>query len=182
LGNRIKVWKVISTKVIFDHPELKIVEDRVELPNGAESTYIKHAPAEVDAVLVVAINSKNEVLVQKEYSHPPAKVMWQRPGGSIKPNEKPKVAALRELSEESGYSAKKIKPIGGFYVHNRLSDKKQFVFECRGLFEKKLTADFDEFIENYWMSKTKLKQMIADGKFDNINLLAGLNLWFNAKK
>jgi ADP-ribose pyrophosphatase len=105
--------------------------------------------------------------------------MWQLPGGSIKKGESFEAAARRELAEESGFSARKLKVIGSFYLQNRFSDKRQYVVTCTSLFEHKLTADEDEFIDTTWLSKPRLIDMIKKGEFDNINLLAALNLWFN---
>lgn len=99
----------------------------------------------------------------------------------MEPGEEIAQAAVRELAEESGYSAKKTAVLGSFYVHNRLSDKQQYIVLCTDLFKHKLPADPDEFIQTSWMSRKKLKQMIADGLFDNINLLAALNVWFHSK-
>jgi ADP-ribose pyrophosphatase len=133
-------------------------------------------------VAVIAVDVKGEVLIEREYSYPPNKVMWQLPGGSMKPKETPERAALRELAEECGYSAKQTHVLGSFYINNRLSDKKQYVVLCTNLFRHKLPEDEDEFITYKWFDETTLKSMISFGKFDNINLLAGLNLWFNRAK
>ncbi len=176
---QIKLWEIISTKVLLDNDKLKVVEDQVKLPNGKITSYVKHAPTKVHAVIAVAVNEKNEILIQREYSHPPQKIMWQLPGGSMQEGETPKDAALRELAEESGYSAHSVTELGSFFVHNRLSNKIQYAFLCTDIFEHKLAEDEDEFIENHWFSKDKVKKMISDGEFDNINLLATLNLWLH---
>ncbi len=174
-----KKWKVISKNLILDHSLLKISEDKIELLNGKTTTYVRHAPSDNDSVIMIALSDDNEILIQREYSYPPDKIMYQLPGGSMKPDESIEAAANRELSEESGYGSKITEIIGYFYVQNRLSDKKQHVVLCRDLYINKQKEDYDEFIESLWMTKKQLKTMINRGKFDNINLLAALNLWFN---
>ena len=176
---QLELWEIISTKVLLDNDKLKVVEDQVKLPTGKITSYVKHAPTKVHSVIVVVINNKNQVLIQREYSHPPQKIMWQLPGGSMHKNESPKDAALRELAEESGYSAHSVTELGSFYIHNRLSNKIQYAFLCSDIFDHKLALDDDEFIENYWFSVKTVKKMISDGEFDNINLLATLNLWLH---
>ncbi len=182
MTKKAKTWKTLSSKVILNHKQLKITEDLVLLPNGPKTTYIRHAAASTHSVIVVATNVKNQVLVQREYSYPPNKVMWQLPGGSTKEGESIIAAALRELAEESGYSSRKSEILGSFYTHNRLSNKKQYVVACTELFKYKLAEDEDEFIETVWMSKKQLTDKIAKRQFDNINLLAALNIWFNRNK
>ena len=181
MPKRIKKWKTISSKIILDHKFLKVTEDEVLLPDGKTSTYVRLAPSDTHSVLIIAINSKNQILIQREYSYPPNKIMWQFPGGSMHKGETIKAAARRELAEESGYGARKLNVIGSFFVHNRRSDQKQYVVVCSDLYRHKLPQDEDEFIESVWMNEKELSSLIAEGKIDNINLLASLSLWLNRK-
>ena len=36
-----KKWKKLSSKIILDHPRLKVLEDMVELPNGKVTDYLR---------------------------------------------------------------------------------------------------------------------------------------------
>ena len=85
-------------------------------------------------------------------------------------------AANRELSEESGYTARDSRVLGAFYVNNRRSDRKQYVVLCRDLIEEKRPSDPEEFIESMWLPLPKLQQLITDGKITNMNMLAALQL------
>lgn len=181
MAKKIKPWKLLSSKPLLEHAQLQVNEDQIELPNGQKAQYVRHAPTDVHSVIIIALNKKGQILVQREYSHPPKQVMWQLPGGSLHVNERIEAGAIRELAEESGYSAKDKTIIGSFFVHNRLSDKKQYVVLCTELFEHKLAEDIDEFIETFWLSEQELRANIANGVYGNINLLAALNIWFNAK-
>ena len=181
MTKRIKPWRLLRSTPILDHAQLQVNEDEIELPDGQKTTYVRHAPTDVHAVIMIAINKKDQILVQKEYSHPPEQIMWQLPGGSLHVNEKIEAGAIRELAEESGYSAKNTTVVGSYFVHNRLSDKKQYVVLCTGLFKHKLNEDSDEFIETFWLSEQKLRENIANGTYENINLLAALNIWFNSR-
>ena len=171
-------WKILSTKTLFEHGNLHVMEDTVELQNGKQSTYVYNL-SETDSVIIIAINSHGDLLVQREYSHPTHKVLWQLPGGSMQKGEEIITAAQRELSEESGYASHTSKVLGFFYTNNRRTSKKQHVVLCHDLYEHKLQEDEDEVIESTWITIKNVRQMITDGKIENINMLAALNLWFH---
>lgn len=181
MNRKPKPWKTLSSKQLFKHGHVIIKEDVVELPNGEHSTYV-YTPSFHDSVIIIAINDENKILIQREYSHPPKKIMWQLPGGSIMPQESVLLAAQRELSEESGFAARHKKVIGWYYSNNRNSEKKQHVVLCTGLYERPLQEDRDEFIETFWFSKSEIHDMITANKINNINMLSALNLWFHFTK
>jgi ADP-ribose pyrophosphatase len=182
MTRQIKKWQTVSSRLLVDHEQLRVIEDVVKLPNGRQSIYVRHASVSNHSVATIAVNDKKEILIQREYSYPPNKVMWQLPGGKMEDKETIEIAALRELAEESGYSAKKTTVLGSFFVHNRLSDRQQYVVLCSNIYEHSLPEDDDEFIESVWLPELTIKHMITEGEFDNINLLAGLNLWFWSKE
>jgi ADP-ribose pyrophosphatase len=177
----IKKWTTKQRKVIFEHPRMTLVEDIVNLPDGTTMPYVRIAPSSTDSVGIIAINEKAELLIQQEYSYPPDEIMWQLPGGGMEPREDIVTAANRELSEESGYSAKHCKVIGAFHTSNRLTNQKQYVVVCTDLKDQNAQADQGEFIENHWLSKAEIDRMITAGEVTNINLLAALNLWEHAE-
>lgn len=79
-------------------------------PDGEKDIYeyCERAPS----VSVLAFNNKKELLMIKEKRHGYRKNVWFLPGGRMdKSDNTPRKAALRELQEESGYKAKKIKLI-----------------------------------------------------------------------
>ena len=158
---------------------MHLVEDTVVLPDGNTTTYLRHAATKTYSVAIIAINEKNEMLLQKEYSYPPDEIMWQLPGGEARPDEDILTAANRELSEESGFVAKTCKEIGSYYVNNRRSDLKQRLVLCTDLREKIAAPDAEEFIDTYWIPVSRLPEMVASGEFNNINLLAALTMYFS---
>lgn len=174
-----KKWKTLKRIDTLKHPRLHLVEDEVELPDGNITKYLRQAPVASHSVGIIAQNSDGNILLQREYSYPPDRVLWQLPGGSINENEQLEHAASRELSEESGLEAKSCTLLGSFYTNNRRSDEKQFIVLCTGLKERKQDGDPEEFIHSTWVSIESVRSMIKNGEIENINMLAALNLFFS---
>lgn len=169
-------WKKISTKVVFDNPRLKILEDRVLLPNKQEIQYLKFAPS-AEAVTIIAINRDGKILLQKEYSYPPDKELYQFPGGSVLNKESLKTGANRELMEESGLKAGKLKFLGYYFINNRRSNQKMYVYLAKDLIVKKINGDVEEDIKNYWFSEEQIDVLIRNNKIENYSLLSAWILY-----
>ncbi len=173
----IKKWKKLRRNVVFSHKRLVLVDDEVLLPTGKKIHYLLEAPADTHSVAVIAVNSDEKVLLQREYRYPTDEIIWQLPGGSIEADESVEEAAKRELSEESGLSAESCVVIGWYYLNNGFSNQKQYVVESRCLFDRSLPADNAEFIENHWLTVAELNLLITEAKLRNASSLAALSIW-----
>jgi ADP-ribose pyrophosphatase len=127
-------WKKLKTTKLFSHPRLEVFEDEVELPNGHKTKYLYFGD-KFDAATVIAVNKTGQVLLQKEYSYPQNKKLFQFPGGGLEAGETPAQGAARELAEEAGLQGT-LTEIGWFYPNNRRGKNKMYVFmakACRPL-------------------------------------------------
>lgn len=170
-------WKKLNRKILLEHPRLTVAEDEVELPNGHTTDYL-HFPGETDATTVILRRKDGAILVQQEFSYPPQKTLYQFPGGKVEPNETDlRSSALRELREESGFTAKRMTPLGSYYVNNRRSAQQQHAFLGEQPESDPLKSDAEETILSYWFSENKIDQMIRSGHIQNRSLLAAWCLY-----
>ena len=149
------MWKTVSSKEVFNHPRLILVEDEVILPNGVKTTYLKYKDDGRCAVTVVAKRDDGKILLQTEYSYPPNQKLFQFPGGHVPHGEKPEVGANRELMEEADLMANKLELLGSYLTNNRRSAKKMLVYLATDLQEKSLDGDPEEDIESFCFLRMK---------------------------
>lgn len=102
----IKPWKILESTYLRKNVRV----DRCELSNGLiiEPLILEYDPW----VMIMAMTKQEEVLLIKQYRHGIKKVIWELPGGVVDPGEDPKVAARRELLEETGYAGPTLIEIG----------------------------------------------------------------------
>lgn len=173
------MWEKIKTKTIFKHSRITLVEDQVKLPNKNIISYLRFVEKNKASVTVICINNES-VLVQREYSYPTNSILYQFPGGKVEKKENIKVAAKREIFEESGIKTKNIKEIGWYYINNRRSNLKMHVFIVdKFILGKKKGGDIEEDIKSEWVSITKINNLIANGKIVNYSFLAAWALFQN---
>jgi len=83
-------------------------------------------------VHVVALTPRGEVVLERQYRHPVRRWLLEIPAGSVDRGETVLEAARRELMEETGYSAKKWKVLGGWYPSPASTNTRAFVVLATG--------------------------------------------------
>lgn len=108
-----KAWEVIRSE---RGPNLVLFEARydwVRNPRNAKS--MKAIILEsANWVNIVAITPEKKIVVVKQFRFGVAKTTVEIPAGIIKESESPEQAAIRELKEETGYTAANWKYLGWF--------------------------------------------------------------------
>jgi ADP-ribose pyrophosphatase len=97
-------YPVASSEVVFHGRVWDIVADDVTLPDGQaiRREYLRHP----GAVAVIAVDDEGRVLLQRQYRHPVAALLWEPPAGLLDvPGEPPVDTARRELHEEADLRA-----------------------------------------------------------------------------
>jgi ADP-ribose pyrophosphatase len=172
------MWKQIKTNILFKHPRLTLVEDDVRLPSGKTIQYLRFDGMKDAAVVICFRNS--QLLIQKEFSYPTNEALHQFPGGAIEQNESPVQAAQRELHEEANLLADDLRPLGSFYIDNRRSDAKMYVFLAIDPKEQNGKPDDEEDITSEWVSIADFKQKVQEGEIKNFSMLAAWSLFINS--
>lgn len=105
--------KVVKSRTVYNKHGRLILEDVLEFADGSrhEWVYFKASGA---AVAIAAFTNDNKMILARQYRHPFGKVIYDIPAGGMKDGETLEQAALRELEEETGYTAEKLEWIGRF--------------------------------------------------------------------
>ncbi|MGD8505058.1 MAG: NUDIX hydrolase [Candidatus Bathyarchaeota archaeon] len=168
LSSKFEAVKVIESRVIYNKHGRRIVEDILQFADGSTHEWVYFAGAgpttKVGAVAVAAFTQDNKMILTKQYRHPFRKIIHDIPAGGAK-GEPPEQAALRELEEETGYTAKKLEWIGRFtWAPSYMGPGTVEIFFTRSL-EPKGDFNSNEIADIELMDFNEVLQKVLRGEF-----------------
>jgi 8-oxo-dGTP pyrophosphatase MutT (NUDIX family) len=149
----------LADHVIVENREV-IYEGFISLETAditRESTKKKSALLARPSVHVVALTEDQRVIMTRQFRYPVWLDLLEIPAGGIDEGEAPEEAAVRELYEETGYSASKIDFLGGFITSPGSSNERSYFYLARELsFDKnapRLAEEADLVVETPLLSE-----------------------------
>ncbi|TVQ55678.1 MAG: NUDIX hydrolase [Phycisphaerales bacterium] len=134
------------------------------------------------AVLIVPVLNEQKLILIRNYRIAPDQTLWEFPAGKLEPGEDPRNAALRELEEETGYSAARIEPLGTFYTSPGFADELMHVFVAEELSEVGQRLEPGEEIEVHLIGREDALEMATDGRMQDGKSIAALFMWNHARR
>lgn len=166
--------KTISSDRIYTGKVISLKIDTVEIANkGYKKREIVEHPG---AVGIVALTDDNKIVLVKQFRKPIEKVIWEIPAGKLEIGESPKECAIRELKEETGYTAKDIKLIHKFFTSSGFSNQKIYIFLATNLIKGKPNFDDDEFIDKYEIDINEAQNMVIKNEIEDAKITIGILL------
>lgn len=152
----------IAQKEILSVPLFSVSENTLQLPNGKQiKHYDVHRRPTVD---VFPLTEQGEIYLIKQYRHMYKKTILEAIAGHIDIGETAQQAAIRELQEEAGISAKTIQEIGNVYLSGSVLHSHSSVFVAKDLTIGEAHPDESEEIEVIKMSLGEAVEKVLSGE------------------
>ena len=164
----------LTGEQVFAGVFLKVLRDRVRLPDGKEATreYIHHP----GAVMILPVTDDGQVVLERQWRYPLHRAFLEFPAGKIDPGEPPLDCAIRELREETGYRAARWVHLG--VLHNAIgySDEGIEIYLATGLAAGERRLDEGEFLDVLTMPLATLLDKVRGGEVTDVKTMLGA-LW-----
>lgn len=145
--------KTIEVEKIYDGKIVKLERHTVELctKSLAQREIIRHQ----GGVAIIPVTNNNEIVLVRQFRKPYEEEVLEVPAGKLELDERPESCAVRELKEETGYSAAKISYLTTMYPSPGYTDEKIVIYKAEGLQEGSSSLDEDEFlhVEKYTLAE-----------------------------
>jgi ADP-ribose pyrophosphatase len=158
--------QLISSVVVYEGPLFKVRHDKLIEPGGRDSErdVIRHN----GSVVILAVDSSKSkkdpwIVIERQYRHAANQFLWELPAGKLDAGEDALAGAKRELAEETGYSAKKWKPLVEYYASPGFLGESMKVFLAEGLVAGEAHPEEDEQIEFRLVKLSDVLKMIEKG-------------------
>ena len=141
--------------------------DKVQLANGRET--MREVVEHPGGVCVLPVDGEGNTYCVRQFRYPMQKHLLEAPAGKREAGEDPLVCAVRELSEETGFEAGQLIPLGAYYTSPGYSTELLYLYLALNLRRGEAHPDEGEFLDLERMPYTELLAMvergeIADGK------------------
>ena len=164
--------KQLDEEIMFKGRLLTVAVDHVELIDGSvgRREIIKHP----GGVCIVPIDPDGNVIAVRQYRFAVSEELLEIPAGKLEAGEDPKNCAIRELSEETGCSAREVISLGQLFATPGYCGEMLHIFLALGLTQGEQHLDKGEFLDVERIPFRTLVQQAADGTIKDAKTVIGL--------
>jgi ADP-ribose pyrophosphatase len=175
-------WQIVEIKPLFKDSHIEVLQERV-IPPGESRVRNWTVVRRKQAVVIAPVTEQGNFVLIHQARIPVRKTLWEFPAGQIDGSLQPDMemireTALRELTEETGYSLAAggdLTYLGHYYSSQGYSDEMPHLFLARPVQATGLGHQPDEsesIMECREFSLEELSSMIAESKIQDANTLA----------
>jgi ADP-ribose pyrophosphatase len=163
----------ISSRIIETNPYWNYKLDEYKLPSGANGEY--HYVDSRGSTLIIPELDKNKIILTTQFRYLNQKESIELPGGGLALGLSYEENALKELEEETGYTAGKMEFLGEFNPFNGVTNEICKVYLATELSEKKVVQDETESITISTYTPDEIFNLITSNKiWDGMSISAYL--------
>jgi ADP-ribose pyrophosphatase len=173
--------RVVSSRVVYRGPVFSVTSTDVREPSGVtvHRDVVRHS----GSVVIMAVDEsgpESRILLVRQYRYAAKQYLWELCAGRIDHGESELVAAKRELSEETGYSARRWKRILTFYASPGFVDETMSIYLAQDLQSGVAQPEEDEVLDLKFLPLGKALEWVKKGVIRDAKTICGI-LWLGQK-
>lgn len=168
-----KEFKRLNRELVHHGAIIDFYKDTVQVPNGniVKWDFIGHK----GAAAVVPVREDGKLLMVRQFRNALDRDTLEIPAGGLNGAEEPtRLAAARELEEETGYRSEDLELLITIRTTVAFCNEKIDIYVARNLIKSKQHLDEDEFINVEAYTLEELTDMIFQGKIEDSKTIAAV--------
>lgn len=146
--------------------------DHVIEPTGVEAT--RDVVTHPGSVVVLPVFADRKILLIRQFRYATGMYLWELVAGRKDPGETILRAAHRELAEETGYTARRMRKLMDVFPTPGFVTERMVIFLARGLEAGTARPEEDEKIEQRVFKLDEAERWIRTGKIRDAKSVAGI--------
>lgn len=167
--------RLIEKQVIFDGKKVRLEVHHLETDEGKR--HAREVVVHPGAVVVLPLLPDGRIMLIRSRRYAVGQILVELPAGTLEKKENPMNAAGRELLEETGYLAHRMKIIGTFYTSPGILSEKMYAYAAYDLEEKHQALEEGEEIELLPTPLNEAIEMIRTGEIADAKSIATLLMY-----
>jgi ADP-ribose pyrophosphatase len=164
--------RVLHTEKLYEGNVFSVRRDRLSEPGGIRVT--RDIVVHRGSVVVLPVFSDGSILLVRQYRHAIGNFLWELVAGRVEAGESRAAAARRELAEETGYTARRVKQILELFPSPGFVTERMWIFAAAGLQPGRARPEDDERISKRKFSLAALERMIRRGSLHDAKSVAAI--------
>lgn len=164
----------INEKKLYEGKIISLYCDDVALPNGNNSKreYVSHN----GGAAVLPIDENGYVYLVRQFRYAYREEVLEIPAGKIEKGEDPKVCAIRELSEETGWSAEEVRLLSCLYPSPGYTNEHLYVYLAKVKTLGQSHFDENEILEMEKYSLEDAYSMVVRGVIKDSKSICAISM------
>jgi len=164
--------KVLTSKVMFRGRVFAVRRDKVIEPGGIRA--VRELVIHPGSVVVLPVFPDGRILVIRQFRYVTGRYLWELVAGHKEPGESFAAGARRELDEEAGYSARRLKKMLEIFPSPGLLTERMVIYVAEDLTKGNPRPEDDEKITARLITLRVAEQWIRSGKICDAKSVAGI--------
>jgi ADP-ribose pyrophosphatase len=168
-------FKVLKSDFFFRGKVFDLRVDEIEYNSG--NSGIREVAVHPGGAVVAALTNDNKIILVKQFRYPLQKFLYELPAGKLDKDEDPQKCALRELKEETGYTASEVVKLGAINTTPGFCTEELHIYFASGLTAgEHKHEEGEQGMEIFEYSLEEIEDMIFKGDIVDAKTISGIYL------
>jgi len=168
--------RLIEKQVIYDGVKLRLEVHHLQNSETGRR-HKREVVVHPGAVVILGLLDDGRILLIRNRRYAIEQTLIELPAGTLEKGEDPMNCAGRELLEETGYLAGRLKPIGVYFTSPGILSEKMYAYAAYDLRKQEMALEEGEEIEVEPTALDEALRMIGDGRIQDGKTIATLLMY-----